>query len=136
MHIVRNPSGDTSRPHYSSFRTLNLSTTEASIFFRDSIPATSLLDNTAIVYWNDGLRLLKRSDYQNDPAMEGVFILGKCEALGGIASDSRLHSKSNTGAIWSLDFRNLKRSKILGIPKSTIIDIDVPDYNDKVVTYV
>ena len=139
VYIWRNSSDDPDRPKYSSERTLNLNTMKESVFFRDTIPAMNILENTAILYFiDDKYRLLQMSEYRKDPLTQGDVILDKGEILRGQSwpSYSWLYYRSaQTGALWGLNYRTLKRSKILDVPSSTDIYPGQPDYNDKVVIY-
>jgi serine/threonine protein kinase len=137
--IWRNSAADDDRPNYSSVRTLNLNTLEESVFFRDTVLALPVMDNTAILYESDGeWRYLPMPEYRRDPLTEGRSILGTSEISDDMAltSNSWLYFRSaNTGALWRLDYRTFKRSKILDIPLSINIRIGMPDYNDNVVPY-
>jgi hypothetical protein len=135
--IWRNSAADHERPKYSSARTLNLNTLEESVFFRDTLNAISVMDNTAIVYESDGeWRYLPMREYRRDLLTEGRSILGTSEVWNAVSSNSWLcYRSAHTGALWMLEYGAFKRSKIVDIPLLTNVYLGRPDYNDKVVTY-
>jgi hypothetical protein len=51
-------------------------------------------------------------------------------------SDSYFYYRTRIGdAIWRMDFRTLRRSKIVDLRPSDNVVFETHDYNDKVVTY-
>jgi Tol biopolymer transport system component len=135
--IARNISTDPKRPPLISRRILNLNTGDESAFFRDTVDAWPVMNNTAISYIGNGaIRLLSMGDYQENPKSEGRAIIRFDEISAWRSSDSWLYYRTkNQDALWRLNFRTLQRSKITELRPADNVVFNAIDYNDKLFTY-
>jgi len=138
LSVSRNTSTDPDRPQYTSLRVLNLNSGSETVFFRDTVSARPVLSNTAILYSDqDGIRLLSMDTFHKNPSAEGKLLIRFSEFSFLRTSDSWLYYRTpKRDALWRMNYRTGKRSKITDLRPADNTFFDQPGYNDEILTYV
>ncbi|MDP1675272.1 MAG: hypothetical protein Q8L88_00280, partial [Bacteroidota bacterium] len=136
--IVRNSSKNAKQSIYNETHLLNIRTGEDKVFFRDTMYAFPLLNNSAIGYLN-GLGdsyIITRQELLKNPNAQGNLLLRADEKSRAIVSQSTAYYVlKNRSALWKINLRTRKKSKIMNIPPGDNLRFYRTEYADKVLTY-
>jgi Tol biopolymer transport system component len=137
MLMFRNEPGDTVSTDYRFVRHYNLNSgVESSHMGNDTLYTPPILGGSKLLNrYGDGLYVQKTEEFRKNPASRGMLLIRFSEMRYWVPTDSYLYYRTRSGdAIWRLDFRTLKRSKVVDLRPSDNV-IEKLDYNDKVLTY-
>ncbi len=136
--IVRNSSKDKKFPKYNETHLLNIRTGEEKIFFRDTVYAFPIINNTAIGYLDgksDGY-IVSRQELSKNPNAKGTLLL-KAEEFSWVnpSQSTGYYVLANRTALWKIDLRSRKKTKIMNISPGDNLKFYRTEYADKVLTY-
>lgn len=138
MLMFRNAPGDTVSTDYRFVRHYNLNSgVESSHMGSDTLYTPPILGGSKmLIYDQDGIYLHRPEQFRKDPASRGTLLIRFNEIRNSAPTDSYLYYRTRSGdAIWLLDFRTFKRSKVVDLRPSDNVVFEAIDYNDKVLTY-
>ena len=118
--VIRNTSKDSSKPAFNETHIVNIKTGKEKVFFKESVLAFPVLNNTSLLYVDNQGRLyiVNRSELQKNPDAQGRFIFKNNETIWGSVAGSMLYYiPREPTSVWKMDLKSLKKSKICDIPK-------------------
>lgn len=136
--IIRNISKDEKNPKYNESHLLNLISGEEKIFFKDSTYAFPILGNALIGYSDsdNNFWIVSRQELAKNAQAKGTMVFGVKEISSLSKSEKFAYYIPNQkAAMWKLDLRTMKKTKIMNLAPGDNIQLILPDRSDNVLTY-